>query len=710
MNSTFRLSILTSAMLAASVYADDTAVNTLSSAINEHIQIDGDRLKTEKPDAVSVNISADTIANSMSTDIADVVRHEPGVTITRDERFGIGSINIRGLDGNRVKLLVDGVELADSYGPTSTYLQSGRNSVDTDALQSMQIIKGGDVSAGSGAFGGVVRFNTKQPQDFLNASGDDSYLSLAAGYRSDSERFSETATVANRTGAVESLLVYTRRDGQERENHGGGSDIMGLGRGAVNPGDNSSNNLLGKVIWQLDNSRIGVTGEYFDGESQIDLYSQSSDTTIDRSDDELSRYRLGVFQDITSSTALFDTLHWQLDYQRTKTTNGTHLDSATSQRFVDRFYDQQGWQANIKLEKQLGDHQLSYGANYQYQEFENLNKDTVNEQTTTERFSPLADGTKWGVYLSDHWQLTDSFALLPALRYDRFHYATSSDQYIDDWGDSRDDKLTGQLGFDWHLTEQLSLFGRYGSGFRAPAMTELYYYYEHSVSFGGMNMSYIIRPNPDLAPETSTFAEGGLRWANDIISAELTVYDNHYRNFIESQVSLGSSAEYSLGEFTAMNLDKVRIKGIELRGSADLNALVNGLRLNASFAYADGENVGDDAPLDSIAPMQLYSALEYAAPNADWGGNLSATWTAKKKAADITDSNQWLETGSSTVVDLTAYIEPTADLRLTAGVFNLLDKNYRQWSDIRTLTNQSENLQRYSQPGRNFGVNVKYSF
>ncbi|MCH1919386.1 TonB-dependent hemoglobin/transferrin/lactoferrin family receptor [Shewanella sp. A3A] len=712
MHTRFRLTLIAAAVFSTTAYADEAPNNSATHAIGERIQVDGNRLTTAKPDSVIVNISADTIANTISTDIADALRYEPGVTVTRDERFGIGSINIRGLDGNRVKLLVDGVEMADSYGPTTTYLQSGRNSLDTDALQAMEIVKGGDVSAGSGAFGGVVRFNTKQPQDYLNTSGDDSYFSLAANYRSDSERFSETATLANRTGDIESLLVYTRRDGQERENHGGGSDVMGVARGKVNPGDNSSDNLLGKLIWQLDGSRIGVTGEYFKGTSEIDLFSQSTDTTTDRSDDELTRYRIGVFQDITQATAMYDSLHWQLDYQKNKTTNGTHLDSAVSQRFVDRFYDQKGWQGSVKLVKQLGDHQLSYGGNYQYQEFANLNKDTVNNATDTSRFSPPADGNKWGVYLADHWQLTDNFALLPAVRYDRYHYSTSSDQYIADWGDSRDDKLTGQLGFDWHITEQLSMFGRYGSGFRAPAMTELYYYYEHSVSFGGMNMSYIIRPNPDLEPENSTFAEAGLRWASDIVSAELTVYDNHYRNFIASQVSQGSSPEYMLGQFTSLNLDKVEIKGAELRGSVDLAKWFgyrDGLRLDAAFAYAEGDNVGDDQPLDSVAPMELFTALKYDSAN-NWGGSLTASWTAKKKTSDITDSKQWLATDSFTVVDLTAYVEPINNLRLTAGVFNLFDKEYLLWNDIRNLSNNDENLYRYTQPGRNFGVGIKYSF
>lgn len=681
----------------------------------ERITVQGQRNPAIHPDASSVVIDEQQIRRNLSTDLSDVLRYEPGVTVTRDERFGIGSINIRGMDGDRVKILVDGVELADSYGPTTTYLQSGRNTVDLDALQRMTIIKGGNVSAGSGALGGVVQFRTKEAADYLKAQGDDSQLLLQAGYRSDSERFSETATLANRTGDLESLLVYSRRDGKETDNHGGGSDNRGPGRGAVNPADTQSDNLLGKLVWQLGaDNRLGLVAEHFKGRSKIDLYSESTAEALHRSDDDIQRTRVGLFQDLAAEQLFFDQLHWQLDFQKTRTENGTLVDSASSHRFVNRFYDQRGYQGRADLAKQLGNHRLRYGASYQRQEYENLNRNTVDGQTDSSRFSPKADGDIVGLYMEDHWQLSEDFALLPALRYDHYHYQTQADQYVADWGDSKNSKLTGQLGFEWQLASGLGLFGRYGSGFRAPTINNLYYYYENNVSFGGNQFSYIIRPNPDLKPEQNTFAELGLRLSGTQGQAELTLFDNHYRNFIESQVPLGASPEYSLGEFTAMNLDKVRIKGFEFKGALDLAAFwgstLDGLALKGAVAYAEGENTGDDEPLDSISPLQLFGGLDYDAPTGQWGASLNLTWTARKKRSDISTANQWLATSSFTTVDMTAYYQPLERLRLSAGLYNLFDKQYWVWSEVRTLSTQSQNLERYSQPGRNFGLGLQYRF
>ena len=47
-------------------------------------------------------------------------------------------------------------------------------------------------------------------------------------------------------------------------------------------------------------------------------------------------------------------------------------------------------------------------------------------------------------------------------------------------------------------------------------------YYENNVSFGGNNYSYIIRPNPNLKSEQSTFSELGLRLSTSHGDAELT--------------------------------------------------------------------------------------------------------------------------------------------------------------------------------------------
>ena len=58
-------------------------------------------------------IDSDRIEEELARDIADLVRFEPGVTVSgTGSRFGLSGFNIRGIGGNRVLTLVDGVRVA----------------------------------------------------------------------------------------------------------------------------------------------------------------------------------------------------------------------------------------------------------------------------------------------------------------------------------------------------------------------------------------------------------------------------------------------------------------------------------------------------------------------------------------------------------------------------------------------------------------------
>lgn len=682
----------------------ETQLNTIS--------VEADQLTPSTAIGSSVSsIDDDDIEKTLVRNLDDLVRYEPGVEASQDSRFGIGSVNIRGLDGDRVKISVDGVSQADAYGPTTTYLRTGRNTVDMDSLESVEIIKGGDVVEGSGALGGVVKYRTKEPSSFLFVTGNDTSGSLKAGYKSASDEFNQTLTIANRTGKVESLLIYTNRDGHENKNHQGdaGSDqTVGVTRASVDPAETGSENTLAKVQVQVNNSnRIGLVGEYFHSTSESDLFSESSATDQHSSDDKVVRRRIGFFHENTQTSTLYDRLKWQVDYQDTKTTNKTHR--SNNNRLVNRFYDEESTSLKADLVNQIDTHQIRYGLNYDQKSLENLNKNTVSGTTTASRFSPVADADIFGLYLEDSWAATDKLTLIPAIRYDNYKYTTTGDEYIDSWGNNENEALTAQLAADYAINETYTIFGKTGSGFRAPNLDELYYYFANSAPYG----SYQITPNPDLEPEESLFIETGIRAQNAYGTTELTAFYNDYKNFIE-QVSLGTSAAFSLGEYTNQNLTHVVIKGVEIKGNLNLSksidALGEGWSLNGAIAYAEGDNLEDNEPLDSISPLSAVVGLGYDAPSEQWGGKLNLTWASGKKAEDISTSKQWLATSDYNLVDLTAYYKPTQNLTFNAGLFNLTDEKYMNWNDIRNLTNTSTNLNRYTRAGRNFGIDATLSF
>ncbi len=77
-------------------------------------------------------------------DIKDLVRLEPGVSVLTDpSRRGHAGYTIRGIDGNRVLMLVDGVRLPDQYkGGGGSGAIAGRDYTELDSLKSVEILKG----------------------------------------------------------------------------------------------------------------------------------------------------------------------------------------------------------------------------------------------------------------------------------------------------------------------------------------------------------------------------------------------------------------------------------------------------------------------------------------------------------------------------------------------------------------------------------------
>ncbi|MFD2781273.1 hypothetical protein ACFS32_09240 [Novosphingobium pokkalii] len=55
-------------------------------------------------------------------------------------------------------------------------------------------------------------------------------------------------------------------------------------------------------------------------------------------------------------------------------------------------------------------------------------------------------------------------------------------------------------------------------------------------------------------------------------------------------------------------------------------------------------------------------------------------------------------------------MKPARNPTLRAGIFNILDKKYAWWSDVRGLAASSTVTDAYTQPGRNASVSLSYRF
>ncbi|WP_299730194.1 TonB-dependent hemoglobin/transferrin/lactoferrin family receptor [uncultured Endozoicomonas sp.] len=685
--------------------------------------------------AVTV-IDNSQMEKEMVQNIKDLVRYEPGVQVTEGLRGGQDGFTIRGMSGNRVKISVDGVDQAQSFsvGTGSEFMSAQRNFVDVETLKAVEIVKGPASSLyGSDAIGGMVAFQTKDPSDLLKSEGDDTSASIKAGYASVNEGFTETISLANRSGDLETMLIYTRRDSKEMDTNGG-ANIDGSARGQANPSDNGLNNLLSKAQYQLnDNHRIGFTGEFFDSKTDTQLKTGGVVSKGSTGEDTAERYRIGFEHQWDAELSLFDSMDWQINLQDSETrmkTNHPYSSYYKSRRIKDYQYSEKSVLLDAQFNKELTagllTHNFVYGINISHTKVDNTSNeyylDKPDSSLLNKDYIDPITAQQFGIFIQDDIQVNERLNIVAGLRYDEFEFETSGMMQDPNSSkeiaapDSTGNKVTGRLGTIYDLNDNLSVFAQFSQGFKAPGYLATYYSYESNPSYGDPSK---LLANPDLKPEESNSYELGLRGNNHVGSFEVTGFYNKYENFIE-QVEVDYDPAKKMRIFQNQNLSEVTIKGIELKGEFWLDSTINapeGTVLRGSLAWSEGKDEEKNEFLNSVAPLTAVIGLGYDAPSELWGGEMALTLVKGKKDSKVTNVNQGepseqeqFNPAGYGVVDFTGYYKPIDDLILRAGLFNITDKKYWNLNDVNNEPTTDLALDRYAQPGRNVAVNMTYTF
>ncbi|EKM31637.1 tonB-dependent Receptor Plug domain protein, partial [Vibrio harveyi] len=140
-----------------------------------------------------VVVTGDEIESRGETELYDALRNEPGVSVTG----GAGrpqNITIRGMTGNRIMIMRDGIRSADGFGANDINDAVGRDTFDLSNFGSLEIIKGASSSIhGSGAIGGAVILKSKQPGEFLK--NKDFYVDASGTFTDISKKYKATSNL-----------------------------------------------------------------------------------------------------------------------------------------------------------------------------------------------------------------------------------------------------------------------------------------------------------------------------------------------------------------------------------------------------------------------------------------------------------------------------------------------------------------------------------
>lgn len=689
----------------------------------------------EAPATVTV-IDAEQIADSLASDVRELVRFEPGVSVRRaPSRFGaaFGStgrdgnsgFNIRGLDGNRVLTVIDGVRVPDAFSFGAQAAGRG-DYVDLGLLRSVEILRGpASALYGSDGLAGMVSFVTADPADFLDGR---SLAGMArASYDSADGQWSTTGVLAGETGPFSAMIAYTRREGHELDNKGT-NDAPNSTRTRPNPADTRVEAIIGKLAFDMGGAgRLRLTGETLGDSMAVNVLSGRTAGTLAptsvmnlAANDRIARDRVALDWLLTGSGMIERASlagYWQdgRNSQRSDEDRNIAPDRLRINTFDNRVIGAAG---DLTLRPGVGEDagRLMFGADISVTRQNGLRDGTVPPmgETFPTRPFPETDFTLAGGFAGAELRLAGGdIILFPALRFDHYRLNPENDPLLPNFTGARSSgsRFSPRMGVTWRVSDTVSLVGNYAQGFKAPTPSQVNQFFENLTS---PFASYRTIQNPDLEPETSRAFEAGLRVQDDIFSGSITAFTGTYRNFISQEQIGGTGSIANPIRFQFINLARAEIHGVEARGSL---RPADGWTIDAAFAWAKGDSIrnGVRTPLLTIDPLRLVGGVGYRDPGNRFGGQIIATVAASKergRAAGLCTPSCLIPDGY-VLVDATAFVRIADRITLRAGIFNLLDIAYTDWADLRGTAATAANLavaDAFTQPGRNVSVSATISF
>ncbi len=551
----------------------------------------GSRSVFDMPESITIR-SRQRLIEMAPTTTPKALEEEVGVIIQRTNAGG-GSPFVRGLTGNMVLILVDGVRLNNStfrYGPNQ-YL----NTIDPGGIERIEVIRGPQsVLYGSDAIGGVINIITRGPKGIGRWRGS-------------------TASFEQRFSSSDGGL-YSRLNAQAN------FELSGVFAGGsfLNLDDLDAGGRHGRQPWTAyEQSSADIKYDYmFDRCNMFTMAVQhvvQPDTpqTSSFTDSNESFYFSPQKRDLYY-------LRWQgtglgglVDAYRITASLNRQQEGRRRQKFgstqIKRFIDDvQTTGVNVLMASEpAGFGRLSYGIDWYHDE---INSARVNIDTTTGTVTPGRSSfpddsfySRFGMFLQEEIDLTDRLKGTGGVRYTNIQVGSTPlvgpsetpvhiSPSFQNW--------SGQIGLVYKLNSFTHLVASASEGFRAPSMDDL----------TAMRTTHlgIDVPSPNLGPETSWNYEVGLKFDTPRLRVQVFGFWTYLDGLIVRRPA-GYTIE-GLPAYIKVNAGEARIDGIELAGEYLLH---DGWSLYGNYSYAFGQNITDNEPVSRIPPAQGIAGVRW---------------------------------------------------------------------------------------------------
>ncbi len=669
--------------------------------------------------------------NQSST--ADVLNNQGNIFVQKSQ-LGGGSPIIRGFETNKVLLVIDGVRMNNAIYRTG-HLQNVIT-LDNSILDRVEVVFGpGSVVYGSDALGGVMHFYTRNP---LLSSTDKVLVKANAysRYSSAANSFAEHADISVGRRKFGSLTSFTYtnfddlRQGSNRNPFYGdfgarnfyAERINGVDSMIVNPDKNlqvgsgySQYDILQKFTYQPNKHFRHLLNFQYSSSTDVPRYDRLVEMSGGKP--KFAEWYYGpqnralVSYNLTVSKAyvLFDHAKFITAYQKIQ-------ESRMDRRFGNdnknhRIEDVDVISVNMDLDKMVGDHEIRYGADLNYNMIaSSAFSENIVTGVTSDLNTRYPDGgattLSSAVYVTHAWEISPRIILNDGVRFsNNILQAKFSDKsffpFPFDEVKQNSAAINGNIGFIFEPLKEWRLTTTFATAFRSPNVDDLGKVFE---SVPGS----LVVPNPDLVPEYSYNFEVGIsKTFNNNLHFAVTNYYTIVRNLITTDRATFNGADSILYDgqmsriLTSTNKGRAYIYGIEavIKGN-----ITNDLQVFSTVNYTYGRILTDstDYPLDHIPPVFGRTGFSYIIKR--FRTEFFAQYSGWKKLKDynlVGEDNIAFATaeGMPAWYTLNARLgyQFSKYLSLQLACENILDANYRVFAS------------NISAPGRNFIATLRFS-
>jgi len=558
--------------------------------------------------SISIVTKEDIELRGFST-VADTLRYEPAVSVATNG--GIGSateVRIRGERGFRTKVYLDGIDLTDTSSP-----QAGPNfgNLLTGGINRIEILRGPEGLVYGADAGGVINMSTTAPQ-----------AGLSGGVEAEGGKFGTWQYGGHITGGNETVDGTFMAERFETEG------FNSLSTDTVLEDDDGYDNttLHGRAGWNiLETLRLELVGRNVEGEND---YDNCYTPNFDRSDNCNDEYSM-------------DAGRIALTYQSEAATNTvSYSANKTDRKFYTEGVNDYNYKGELEKFDYLGSWKQSDALSLVY------GAELLKESVETDTSEDNRDQS--GYFLEAQGSLMESMFVTAGARY------TDND----DFG-SKTTYRVGAVYLQQAGDGELKFKTTYGTGFRAPSLSEIAYNASPDASAPAKGS--------ELGAEESTGWDAGVGyfstagWYVEGVYFDQKVDDEIYYDLVDYSGYLQGDGESSS-------------TGVEFTAEVPLGDMVT---FNGNYTYTDTQDFDGEQRLRT--PKNMANVGLLITP---WNDRIQININYRI-AKDIAEESMG-SVDEYEVLDLSVTLQVIEGLQVYARIENATDEQYQEIPEYNT--------------------------